>query len=154
MKTLKITIVGLLITLCSCSKMDTNSGSSKVKFFKEINNWFVDKTTTEPTLDEIIELQLDTITSEVKKISLYPDDLKMEVIKTSNIDLEKVVNECWVLSKGGNKMVPLSEQEKAKVLTKFKNDSISYRVLSLRFKNRIKDNQLQFEYLNVLFDQY
>jgi hypothetical protein len=153
MKIFKISILSLLITLCSCSKMDTNSGSGKVKIFKEINNWFVDKTTTEPTLDEIIELQLDSITSEVKKLSLYPDELKMEVIKTTDIDLEKVVNECWVLSPGGHTLVRLSEQEKTKVLTKFKTDSINFRVLSLRFKNRIKDNQLQFEYLNVLFDK-
>ena len=70
MKILKITIIGLFITFCSCSKMDTNTGSGKVKMIKEFNNWIVDKTTSEPTLDEIIELQLDSITSEVKKFSL------------------------------------------------------------------------------------
>ena len=153
MKILKITIISLFITLSSCSKMDTNTGSGKVRIIKEFNNWIVDKTTSEPTLDEKIELQLDSITSEVKKFSLYPDELKMEVIKTTDIDLQKVVNECWVLSKGGHTMVRLSEQEKNKLLTKIKTDNVSFRVLSLRFKNRIKDNQLQFEYLNVLFDQ-
>ena len=153
MKTLKITIISLFITLSSCSKMDTNTGSGKVRMIKEFNNWIVDKTTSEPTLDEKIELQLDSITSEVKKLSLYPDELKMEVIKTTDIDLEKVVNECWVLSPGGHKLVRLGEQEKTKLLTKFKADNISFKVLTLRFKNRITDNQIQFEYLNVLFDQ-
>ena len=138
MKILKITIISLFITLSSCSKMDTNTGSGKVRMIKEFNNWIVDKTTSEPTLDEKIELQLDSITSEVKKFSLYPDELKMEVIKTTDIDLQKVVNECWVLSKGGHTMVRLSEQEKNKLLTKIKTDNVSFRVLSLRFKNRIK----------------
>ena len=163
MKILKITIVGLLITLCSCSKMDTNSGSGKVKIFKEINNWIVDKTTSEPTLDEKIELQLDSITSQVKTQSLYPDELEMEIITTTNIDLNKIVDKYvtgteTVKSKNSIsglaiEFTHLNEETKAKLLTKFKTDNISFRVLALRFKNRITDNQLQFEYLNVLFDQ-
>lgn len=153
MKVLKIALLSILITICSCSKMDTNTGSGKVSMIKEFNNWIVDKTTSEPTLDEKIELQLDSITSEVKKLSLYPDELKMEVIKTTDIDLEKVVNECWVLSPGGHTLVRLGEPEKTKLLTKFKADNISFKVRTLRFKNRITDNQIQFEYLNVLFDQ-
>ena len=80
MKILKITIISLFITLSSCSKMDTNTGSGKVRMIKEFNNWIVDKTTSEQTLDEKIEFQLDSITSEVKKLSLYPDELKMEVL--------------------------------------------------------------------------
>lgn len=67
MKILKITIIGLLTTLSSCSKMDTNTGSGKVRMIKEFNNWIVDKTTSESTLDEKIELQLDTIFSLAKK---------------------------------------------------------------------------------------
>ena len=163
MKILKITIVGLLITLCSCSKMDTNSGSGKVKIFKEINNWIVDKTTSEPTLDEKIELQLDSITSQVKTQSLYPDELEMEIITTTNIDLNKIVDKYvtgteTVKSKNSIsglaiEFTHLNEETKAKLLTKFKTDNISFRVLALRFKNRITDNQIQFEYLNVLFDQ-
>ena len=162
MKILKITIVGLLITLCSCSKMDTNSGSGKVKIFKEINNWIVDKTTSEPTLDEKIELQLDSITSQVKTQSLYPDELEMEIITTTNIDLNKIVDKYvtgteTVKSKNSIsglaiEFTHLNEETKAKLLTKFKTDNISFRVLALRFKNRITDNQIQFEYLNVLFD--
>ena len=85
MKILKITIISLFITLSSCSKMDTNTGSGKVRMIKEFNNWIVDKTTSEPTLDEKIELQLDSITSEVKKFSLYPDELKMEVINLQTL---------------------------------------------------------------------
>lgn len=142
--------------------MDTNSGSGKVKIFKEINNWFADNTTSEPTLDEKIELQLDSITNQVKKHSLYPDELEMEVIKTTNIDLNKIVDEyvtgtISVKNKnsinGSIEFIHLNDETKAKLLTKFKTDNISFRVLSLRFKNRITDNQLQFEYLNVLFDQ-
>ena len=85
MKILKITIISLFITLSSCSKMDTNTGSGKVRIIKEFNNWIVDKTTSEPTLDEKIELQLDSITAEVKKFSLYPDELKMEVINLQTL---------------------------------------------------------------------
>jgi hypothetical protein len=162
MNTFKITIVSLLITLSSCSKMDTNSGSGKVKIFKELNNWIADKTTSEPTLDEKIELQLDSITSQVKTHSLYPDELEMEVIKTTNIDLNKIVGEYVTGTKtvkrknsinGSIEFIHLNEETKAKLLTKFKTDNISFRVLALRFKNRITDNQIQFEYLNVLFDQ-
>lgn len=155
MKTLKITIVGLLITLCSCSKMDTNSGSGKVKLFKEINNWIVDKTTTEPTLDEKIELKLDSITSQVKTLSLYPDELEMEVIKTIEIDLNKIVKEYYTLDgkPSDNYVKNISDKTKTALIDKFKTDSISFKVLALRFKNRITDNQIQFEYLNVLFDQ-
>ncbi|WP_231385469.1 hypothetical protein [Flavobacterium sp. CG_9.10] len=133
--------------------MDTNTGSGKVKMIKEFNNWIVDKTTSEPNLDEKIELKLDSITSQVKKVSLYPDELEMEVIKTTNIDVNKVVNECWILRPSGHSLERLSEKEKTTVFTKFKTDNISFRVLSLRFRNRINDNQIQFEYLNVLFDQ-
>ena len=153
MKTLKITIGILLIVLCSCSKMDTNTGSGKVRMIKEFNNWIVDKTTSEPNLDEKIELQLDSITSQVKKVSLYPDELEMEVLKTTNLDLNKVVNECWILPPSAHSLKRLSEEEKAKVLAKFKADNTSFRLLSLRFRNRINDNQVRFEYLNVLFDQ-
>ncbi len=155
MKLLKITIVGLLITLYSCSKMDTNSGSGKVKIFKELNNWIVDKTTSEPTLDKKIELQLDSITYQVKTHSLYPDELEMEVIKKTDIDLEKIVNEYKKNANPGKNYVldNLSKKTQTELLAKFKTDNISFRVLALRFKNRITDNQLQFEYLNVLFDQ-
>jgi hypothetical protein len=122
----------------------------------------VDKTTSEPTLDEKIELQLDSITSQVKTHSLYPDELEMEVIKTTNIDLNKILDEyvtgtVSVKNKnsinGSIEFIHLNDETKAKLLTKFKTDNISFRVLALRFKNRITDNQLQFEYLNVLFDQ-
>lgn len=66
MKILKITIASLLVLLCSYSKIDTNNGNGKNKIFKEINNWFIDKTTSAPTLDKKIELQLDSITSQIK----------------------------------------------------------------------------------------
>ena len=39
------------------------------------------------------------------------------------------------------------------LLDKFKRDDTGFQVLSLRFRNRISDNQFQFEYINVLFDQ-
>ena len=151
MKILKITIISLFITLSSCSKMDTNTGSGKVRIIKEFNNWIVDKTTSEPTLDEKIELQLDSITSEVKKFSLYPDELKMEVLNKTEIDLKKMVDDCWIPS--GHTIVKLSEKTKTAVISKFKADNISFQVLALKFKNRITDNEMQFEYLNVLFDQ-
>ena len=155
MKILKITIGSLLITLCSCSKMDTNTGSGKVRMIKEFNNWIVDKTTSEPNLDEKIELQLDSITTQVKKLSLYPDELKMEVLKTTEIDLKKVVDGYMVNADPSKKyaMENLSENTKTKLLAKFNTNNTSFRVLSLRFRNRITDNQVQFEYLNVLFDQ-
>ena len=155
MKILKITIISLFITLSSCSKMDTNTGSGKVRMIKEFNNWIVDKTTSEPTLDEKIELQLDSITTQVKKLSLYPDELKMEVLKTTEIDLKKVVDGYMVNADPSKKyaMENLSENTKTKLLAKFNTNNTSFRVLSLRFRNRITDNQVQFEYLNVLFDQ-
>ena len=155
MKILKITIGSLLITLCSCSKMDTNTGSGKVRMIKEFNNWIVDKTTSVPKWDEKIELQLDSITTQVKKLSLYPDELKMEVLKTTEIDLKKVVDGYMVNADPSKKyaMENLSENTKTKLLAKFNTNNTSFRVLSLRFRNRITDNQVQFEYLNVLFDQ-
>ena len=155
MKILKITIGSLLITLCSCSKMDTNTGSGKVRMIKEFNNWIVDKTTSEPKKKKKIELQLDSITTQVKKLSLYPDELKMEVLKTTEIDLKKVVDGYMVNADPSKKyaMENLSENTKTKLLAKFNTNNTSFRVLSLRFRNRITDNQVQFEYLNVLFDQ-
>lgn len=164
MKTLKITIVGLLITLNSCSKMDSNSGSGKVKVFKEINNLFVDKTTSEPTLNEKYKSQLDSITNLAKSQSLYPNELTMEVIKKIDIDLNKLINEYTEI---GNEPVKckssisgsayptllLSQKTKTQLLAKFKADNTSFEILSLRFKNRITDNQFQFEYINVIFDQ-
>lgn len=134
--------------------MDTNSGSGKVKIFKEINNWIVDKTTSEPTLDEKIELQLDSITSQVKTFSLYPDELEMVVIKTIEIDLNKIVKEYYTLDgkPSDNYVKNISDKTKTALIDKFKTDNISFKVLALRFKNRITDNQIQFEYLNVLFD--
>ena len=155
MKILKITIGSLLITLCSCSKMDTNTGSGKVRMIKEFNNWIVDKTTSVPKWDEKIELKLDSITKQEKKLSLYPDELKMEVLKTTEIDLKKVVDGYMVNADPSKKyaMENLSENTKTKLLAKFNTNNTSFRVLSLRFRNRITDNQVQFEYLNVLFDQ-
>lgn len=87
----------------------------------------------------------------------------MEIITTTNIDLNKIVDK-YVTgmetiktqnSISGLALVPthLDEVTKTKLLTKLKTDNISFRVLALRFKNRITDDQMQFEYLNVLFDQ-
>ncbi len=163
MKILKITIISLFITLSSCSKMDTNTGSGKVRMIKEFNNWIVDKTTSEPTLDEKYKSQLDSITSLAKSHSLYPDELTMEVIKKTEIDLNKFINEYYTLGEPikcknsiSGTAIPrlfLSPKTKSALLEKFKIDNTNFQVLSLRFRNRINDNQFQFEYINVLFDQ-
>ena len=163
MKTLKIIIGSLLITLCSCSKMDTNTGSGKVKMIKEFNNWIVDKTTSESTSDEKYKSQLDSITTIAKSQSLYPDELTMEVIKKTDIDLNKFINEYYTFGdpiKCKNSIsgtaIPrlfLSTKTKTALLDKFKRDDTGFQVLSLRFRNRINDNQFQFECINVLFDQ-
>ena len=78
MKILKITIGSLLITLCSCSKMDTNTGSGKVRMIKEFNNWIVDKTTSEPNLDEKIERYIIDIVFATR----YPEKYDLKELKS------------------------------------------------------------------------
>ena len=76
-------------------------------------------------------------------------------IRNNKVPTEKDVIIQFLISKyfSGEEAVNIIMRCKDIPLEKFKIDNTNFQVLSLRFRNRISDNQFQFEYINVLFDQ-
>lgn len=77
----------------------------------------------------------------------------MEVIRTTEVDLKEQVNKAWILKPNSYTLVHLNEDEKVAVLSDFKSDNTYFRVLTLRFRDRITDIQFRHEYILIMFDQ-